>query len=248
MFPTCDCHPFPYALRQPDYSEAVDDPIATALRHAQRELRTLFATNKARRLRLAEVAQQRLGYQEYVEQRDLLDRQIASSYAKLQKNSGPKASKKKKPPHHSKAGSDTPAPLTGILALPPCPAALGLAPDEHNMLHVPELLNNLVTLRRQWVDEVGARMEEIERESPGRLWGFPQESVFQGVDEEVRVELARVAAAPPVATAPVANGVAHTNGVGAGRGLTNGAAPPRTAFSFSFNKGKARGVDEMDVG
>ena len=38
---------------QPDFSEAVDDPIATALRHAQRELRTVVATNKARRARLA---------------------------------------------------------------------------------------------------------------------------------------------------------------------------------------------------
>ncbi|KAJ3524687.1 hypothetical protein NM688_g8518 [Phlebia brevispora] len=50
---------------QPDYSEAVDDPIATALRHLQRELRTVVATNKARRARLAAIARDRLAYQEY---------------------------------------------------------------------------------------------------------------------------------------------------------------------------------------
>jgi len=40
---------------QPDYSEKVDDPIATALRQAQRELRTVVATNKARKERLAAI-------------------------------------------------------------------------------------------------------------------------------------------------------------------------------------------------
>ena len=202
----------------------------------------MLATNKARRLRLAEIAQQRLGYQEYVEQRDLLDRQIASSYAKLQKNSGPKASKKKKPPHHSKAGSDTPAPLTGILALPPCPAALGLAPDEHNMLHVPEQLNDLVRTRRNWVDIVGGVFEEKEREHPGRIWGFPPESIYQGVDEEVRAELERVRPVRPTAgsSIPRLNGLGHTHGHGHGR--ANG------VDSRTGSKGKARAGDEMDLG
>ena len=73
----------------------MDDPIGTALRHAQTELRTVLATNKARRRRLAAIAKDRLAYQEYVDTRDSLDKAITNLYAKLQKRDGPKSNKKK---------------------------------------------------------------------------------------------------------------------------------------------------------
>ncbi|KAI0737969.1 histone acetyltransferases subunit 3-domain-containing protein [Daedaleopsis nitida] len=220
----------------PDYSEAVDDPIATALRHAQRELRTVLATNKARRLRLAAIAEDRLAYQEYVDSRDAIDKSIMTLYSKLQKKDGPKVNKKKKqkgvdPPNGAHA-------LNGTAALPPCPAALGLNPDEHNMLHMPEQLNELVRTRQNWVDIVGGVFDDKERESPGRIWGFPPESVFQGVEEEVQAELARVVPARATASGsgPRLNGHAHAHG------RANG-VDARTS-----SKGKARAGDEMDLG
>ncbi|TFK87699.1 hypothetical protein K466DRAFT_490366 [Polyporus arcularius HHB13444] len=229
----------------PDYSEAVDDPIATALRHAQRELRTVLATNKARRARLAAIAEDRLAYQEYVESRDAIDKSIITLYSKLQKKDGPKVNKKKKQKSIDLPGgvNGTSGP-TGTAALPPCPAALGLSPDEHNQLHIPEQLNDLVRTRRNWVDIVGGVFDEKERENPGRIWGFPQESVYQGVDEEVRAQLERLGPAQsrPSGSGSRVNGVgyAHTNG------RANG-VDARTSTSFG-SKGKARAGDEMDLG
>ncbi|OSD02085.1 hypothetical protein PYCCODRAFT_1435763 [Trametes coccinea BRFM310] len=216
----------------PDYSEAVDDPIATALRHAQRELRNVLATNKARRARLAAIAEDRLAYQEYVEGREALDKNITTLYSKLQKKDGPKANKKKKQKGDYHSGSANGASATGTAALPPCPAALGLNPDDHNQLHVPEQLQELVRTRRNWVDVIGGVFEEKEREQPGRIIGFPQESVFAGIEEDVRQNLARLPQTRPVAGSslmPAANG--RVNGVDS-----------RTS------KGKGRAGDEMNLG
>ncbi|KAI0823907.1 histone acetyltransferases subunit 3-domain-containing protein [Trametes gibbosa] len=216
----------------PDYSEAVDDPIATALRHAQRELRTVLATNKARRMRLAAVAEDRLAYQEYVDGRDALDKNITTLYSKLQKKDGPKVNKKKKQKGDPPPGSANGAGLTGTAALPPCPAALGLSPDERNLLHVPEQLQELVRTRRNWVDVIGNVFEEKERDSPGRIWGFPQESVYMGIEEEVRENLARLP--PPGPAASPSTSI-----------VTNGKA---NGVSARTTKGKGRAGDEMEVG
>ncbi|KAJ8508168.1 hypothetical protein ONZ45_g9528 [Pleurotus djamor] len=181
----------------PDYTEKLDDPIATALRHAQRELRSVLATNKKRRERLVAVARDRLAYQEYLDLRDSIDKNINTLFSKLQKKDGPKLGRKKKvkggdsapPPVASKSNGNPGNPLGGISALPPCPAALGLGPDDENKLVVPEQLKQLVETRRQWVDQVGAIFEEKEREEPGRIWGVPKESLFKGIDEEVQAML-----------------------------------------------------------
>lgn len=153
------CLPF-----QPDYSEAVDDPIATALRHAQRELRTVLATNKVRRARLAAIAEDRLAYQEYVDGRDAIDKNIQTLYGKLQKKDGPKVSKKKKQKGDPPPGMNGNSGLTGMAALPPCPAALGLSPDEHSQLHVPEQLFERGPGARTWRVRSGAN---IFRWTPG---------------------------------------------------------------------------------
>ena len=204
----------------------------------------MLATNKARRARLAAIAEDRLAYHEYVESRDAIDKQIATLYSKLQKKDGPKANKKKKQKGSDLPGSNGTPALTGTAALPPCPAALGLNPDEHNMLHVPEQLNDLVRTRRNWVDIVGGVFEEKEREHPGRIWGFPPESIYQGVDEEVRAELERVGPVRPTAgsSIPRLNGLGHTHGHGHGHGRANG------VDSRTGSKGKARAGDEMDLG
>ncbi|KAJ6500748.1 histone acetyltransferases subunit 3-domain-containing protein [Mycena sanguinolenta] len=178
----------------PDYTEKVDDPIATALRHAQRELRTVVATNKARKARLATIARDRLGYQEYLELRDSIDRNISNAYTKLQKKNEPKLAKKKKKLGEGGGASATGTPVPGEGAAvppppPPCPAALGLGPDDDNMLVVTDQLKQLVETRRQWVDTVGGVFDQKQREVPGSMWGFPESSVYEGVDEEVRLML-----------------------------------------------------------
>ena len=114
-------------------------------------------------MRLAAIAEDRLAYQEYVDSRDAIDKSITALYSKLQKKDGPKVNKKKKQKGVD-APNGTPA-LTGTAALPPCPAALGLSPDEHNMLQLPDQLNELVRTRQKWVDNVGGVFEEKEREA-----------------------------------------------------------------------------------
>ncbi|PIL26682.1 hypothetical protein GSI_11258 [Ganoderma sinense ZZ0214-1] len=230
------------AMRVPDYSEAVDDPIATALRHAQRELRTVLATNKVRRARLAAIAEDRLAYQEYVDGRDAIDKNIQTLYGKLQKKDGPKVNKKKKQKGDPPPGMNGTAALTGMAALPPCPAALGLSPDEHNQLHIPEQLSDLVRTRRNWVDIVGGVFEDKERIQPGRIVGFPAESVYEGIDDEVRLELERISSKVASSAASVrptltTNGH-HGHGHGHGHGYGHAAS----------SKGKGRAGDEMDLG
>ncbi|KAJ2927063.1 hypothetical protein H1R20_g9988, partial [Candolleomyces eurysporus] len=182
----------------PDFSEKVDDPVATALRQAQAELRVVLATNKARKERLAAIARDRLGYQEYLESRDALDKNITALYAKLQKKDVPKLSKKKKKPLAGAAAASAAAAAANAEALengsgppPPCPAALGLTPDEDLNLTVSDQLKTYVETRMQWVKEVGSVFDELQKANPGRIWGFPMESIYKGVDEEVREKLAK---------------------------------------------------------
>lgn len=199
---------------QPDFSEAVDDPIATALRHAQRELRTVLATNKARRARLVAIARDRLAYQEFLDTRDILDKGITNLYAKLQKKEGPKSHKKKKKPE-----PNTPANGANPLGLPlPSPAALGLTQDDEHHLNVPEQLKQLVETRRKFVDWAQPHFNKMQEKCPGRIWGLPETSVYEDVEEEVRQELVRVT--NPQVNQPAPNGIAPSrtsNGIGKGK-------------------------------
>ncbi|KAI0261731.1 histone acetyltransferases subunit 3-domain-containing protein [Gloeopeniophorella convolvens] len=190
----------------PDYTDPVDDPIASALRQAQRELRTVVATNKARKARLLAIAKDRLGHQEYVEARDALDKNILALYTKLQKKDGPKASKKKKAKGAAPVSNGT-----GDSSAPPAlgawPSAAGLGPDEELALRVPDALAQLVGARRQWVDGVGGVFDAMERAQPGRVWGLPQHSVYESLDAEVATLLARDAPPDALGKGKAAEGV-----------------------------------------
>lgn len=171
-------------------------------------------TNKARRARLAEIARDRLAYQEYLDLRDALDKNISNLYTKLQKKDGPKSHKKKKKP------SD----LNGLSGLPngsglpaPSPAALGLITDDEHHLTIPDQLKQLVETRRQWVERVGVIFEQKEKDCPGRIYGLPNTSIYEGVEEEVNQELDRVFASPRHRR-PSMNGVGpRTNGIDKGK-------------------------------
>ena len=150
----------------------------------------MLATNKERKQRLVEIARDRLAYQEYSEARDSLDKNITTIYTKLQKKDAPKSTKKKKKgvvSANDHAGSEPPQPPAPV----PCPAALGLGPDTENKLVIPDTLKDLVRTRKQWVQTVGGVFETKQKENPGRIWGVPLKSVFEGIDEEVRVALGK---------------------------------------------------------
>ena len=160
----------------------MDDPIASALRQAQRELRAVVATNKARKARLLAIAKDRLGYQEYVEAREALDKNILALYSKLQKKDGPKVSKKKKGKSEANGGA---LPVSQPAMVGTWPASVGLGPDEENDLRVPETLAQLITTRRQWVDSIGGMFDTLEREQPGRVYGLPERSIYEGIDADI---------------------------------------------------------------
>jgi len=169
----------------------VDDPIATALRHAQRELRTVVAKNKARKAQLASIARDRLGYQEYLDLRDSIDKNIWSTYTKLQKKDLPKLGKKKKKVADANGNASGSVPPNGTAVPAPSPAAVGFIVDDECKLSLSESLKQLMETRRQWVDVVGGVFEEKQRENPGRIWGLPKKSIYEGIEEEVKREVER---------------------------------------------------------
>ena len=166
----------------------MDDAVATALRQAQDEFREVVAKNKARKARLLAIAKDRLGYQEYVEAREALDKNILALYTKLQKKDGPKVSKKKKA--KSETNGAAPAP-SGTPPIGTWPSAAGLGPDDENMLRVPDALAQFVVTRKEWVDSVGDVFDAMEREQPGRIYGLPERSIYEGLDAEVAALLGR---------------------------------------------------------
>ncbi|KDQ59812.1 hypothetical protein JAAARDRAFT_175369 [Jaapia argillacea MUCL 33604] len=227
-----------------DYSEAVDDPISAALRQAQRQLRNVVAINKARKSRLAAIARDRLGYQEYLDLRDNLDRNLWSSYSKAQKKESPKLGRKKK----KIVGTPASGGVGGVASLPPCPAALGMVTDEEYQLVVPENVQPLVKTRRQWVDVVGSVFDEKERESPGRIYGLPKTSVFEGLEREVREELERtkISWGQSSSGVPAASGSSGAGAVNVGTGIS--AAIGMDSRTNGKGKGKARVDEPMILG
>lgn len=239
----------------------MDDPIASALREAQSELRRVVALNKARKARLIPIAKNRLSYQEYLEVRDSLDKNITNLYAKMQKKDAPKVNKKKKKPLQGAAAASAAAAAANngggsgggygnggngggmnglndeipLHALPPCPAALGLTPDEDNRLTVHDQLTEMVRLRRQWVDEVGSVFDEMEMRTPGSAFGLPRESIYAGMEDEVQALLMQSDPGGDHVDF-AANGFRFGEGGGGSRGVSVGG---------SVRRGES---DAMDVG
>ena len=114
-----------------------------------------------------------------------------------------------------------------------------------------EQLKQLVETRRQWVDTVGAIFDEKELENPGRIYGLPKESIYLGVEEEVRALLVGQASNTPIPNHSAMNGVilagATTPAVGV-NGAHNGLSVGFSRTNIG-NKGKDRArSDAMDIG
>lgn len=157
-----------------------------------------------------------------MELRDTLDKSIVTLYSKLQKKDAPKLSKKKKKGPEVN-GNVNGGGVTSVELPKPPPSALGLGPDDDLHCVVPDQLNQLVETRRQWVTTVGGVFDEKERASPGRIWGLPKKSIYEGLEEAVKHD-AQGSLQPP-------NGIVDSSS--------------RTTTSTRQN---ATQGDEMDVG
>ncbi|KAI6017534.1 histone acetyltransferases subunit 3-domain-containing protein [Pisolithus microcarpus] len=158
----------------PNYSAKVDDPIATALRHATAELRKVVAMNKARRQRLVAIATDRLAYQEFLDARDSLDKAILATYSKLQKKDAPKLSREEEEGPESNGSTST-------VDIPkPPPSALGLGPDDDLHLVVPDQLKttggNPETMGIQCREHFRGQREGV----PGSNMGSTKEEHIRG--------------------------------------------------------------------
>ena len=136
-----------------------DDEITSALRQCQRLLLEQTQINDARKSRLADIARHRLAYAEYNQSLDGIEKSIETAWVKRVKKHG---AAPKKGRHSSTEG--TPAP--GGSSRPP----------------VPENVKKLVAVRRGWVDSVGKTMMARPR---GEVTGIPEESIYEGLGEEV---------------------------------------------------------------
>lgn len=145
--------------------------------------------NKARKERLASVARDRLGHQEYLELRDSLDKSIVALYSKLQKKDAPKLGKKKK--KSPEVNGNVNGSGTSVELPKPPPSALGLGPDDDLYLVVPDQLKQLVETRQRWVAMVGGVFEEKERTCLGRIWGLPTKSIYDGLGEALKHDTQR---------------------------------------------------------
>jgi transcriptional adapter 3 len=177
------------------------------------------SVNKARKARLAAIARDRLGYQEYLDLRDSIDKNIWTAYTKLQKKDIPKTGKKRKKATDVNGNANGNPANGGVPA--PSPAALGFIVDDDCQLGLSDTLTQLIQTRRQWVEVVGEVFEEKQRENPGRIWGLPKRSIYEGIEEDVQREIER-----SMSGAPSVDGEPRTN---------------------KKRKGNTRS-DEMDVG
>ena len=111
-------------------------------------------------------------------------------------------SKKKKGKSEANGGT-LPAsqPASSTATVGTWPASVGLGPDEDNDLRVPETLAQLITTRRQWVDSIGGMFDTLEREQPGRVYGLPERSIYEGIDADIAALVERTGGAAGVADA-----------------------------------------------
>lgn len=164
-------------MLQPDFAHPDDDQLVSELRTCQRLLRDQMAINQARKARLLEIAQDRVAYQEFVDSKESIERNILAAFAKLQKPAKKDASSSvnKKKKHSSSATKVDEGPL-------PHPAVAGLPLTTDGQLVVPQQLKTYVDVRNDFVRAFGAALDQREREVPGSVYGLPRSSVYAGLD------------------------------------------------------------------
>ncbi|KAI9842771.1 MAG: Transcriptional regulator [Sclerophora amabilis] len=140
---------------EPDYDAHYDDEIAARLRHLQAELKEQSILNGARKARIAELAKERLAYQEYTTILEDLDNQVQQAYLKRTRTLG-KGKKQQKRPGGAGGGSH----YVG-----------GAANTGVSRPGIGDVARTLMERRKKWIDSIGPVFDE-------KLGRVPRETVL----------------------------------------------------------------------
>lgn len=144
---------------EPDYDAHYDDEIAARLRYLQAELKEQSMINGARKARIAELAKDRLAYQEYTTILEDLDNQVQQAYLKRTRTLG-KGKKQQKRPGGAGGGSHYVGGAAGAGVSRP---------------GIGDAAKTIMERRRKWIDSVGPVFEE-------GLTRIPKETIFSPED------------------------------------------------------------------
>ncbi|KAH7093936.1 histone acetyltransferases subunit 3-domain-containing protein [Auriculariales sp. MPI-PUGE-AT-0066] len=156
-----------------DLSHPEDDQIVSELRTCQRLLRDQMSINQQRKARLLALAEDRVAYQDYLDSKESMERNLLAMYQKQQKPriTAPPVNKKKK-----QVKTDEPA------GPQPHPAGTGFTLTTDGHLHVPATMKKLVDTRNRFVDAVTPGLAAREREEPGTYWSLPPTSIYESLN------------------------------------------------------------------
>jgi transcriptional adapter 3 len=155
---------------QIDWSQRADDEISTSLRQCQKLLATQTALNTARKSILLSIAKDRLAFAEYQQCLDGLDRVIESAWVKRQKLAVRQQKRKLGAP-----------PLPGTSVRISAKEKERDDREREQQQRLMETVRRAMDRRRLLVDHVGAIFREEEEDEPGRFFGLPKTSVYEGL-------------------------------------------------------------------
>jgi transcriptional adapter 3 len=180
--------------------------------------------NEGRKKRLLAISELRLSYADYEDVKEGMERSVSNMFSKLGSVGAPKVTKKKKKEKEKVAAAAAVNPATGE---PAGISGLGLVGMDGNLQIPPEIYEPVTVLRR-WKGMVGSRFEEIERESPGLVWGLPKKSIYEGLEEEI-AETQKTTASSFAAGSSTVPG--SSNSVNESRSGTSGGSANDTAMA-----------------
>ncbi|KAL4993834.1 histone acetyltransferases subunit 3-domain-containing protein [Aspergillus recurvatus] len=136
----------------PDYDAHYDDDIAQRLRLLQSELKKQMIINGARKVRLLEVARERMAYQEYMTIHDDLDSQVQQAYLKRTRTLG--KSKKGSQAKHRPGGAGGGSHVV---------SAAGISRPA-----IGDVARTLMDRRKRWRDCIGPVFKDCKTTVPGQ--------------------------------------------------------------------------------
>jgi transcriptional adapter 3 len=149
----------PLNAPEPDWNERQDDEVSARLRLLQKQLHKTAVGVGAMKARLAELLEPEIAYQEYSTIHDDLDRQLETAYSKRTRTI---KAKKKKVGHHLANGAN----------------AAGVA---QSRIGIGDVAKSIMEKRTKWHNEVGPVFDADMRK-------LPKDSMFQDIDEYVKLE------------------------------------------------------------
>ena len=153
---------------EPDYDAHYDDDVAERLRTLQSELKKQSIINGARKARIAQLAQERMAYQEYSTILDDLDNQVQTAYLKRNRTLG-KGKKNTKRPGGAGGGSHY---VTGGLGN-------GTSSAGVTKPGIGDAAKTLMERRKKWIDTIQPVFNEDVRRVRGKGEGIFEEKELE---------------------------------------------------------------------